>query len=199
MTNLRRLATIAALLMAIGVTAQVNPLWMRFCAISPDGGTIAFSYKGDLFTVSSQGGIAHQLTTNAEYDAYPVWSPDGQSIAFASAREGSLDVYVISKDGGTPKRLTTDSGNETPLCFRDNGTVLFEATNMPTAKSILFASRSFPQVYQVSTEGGRAHLFSELPMQDLSINARGDILYHDIKGYEDPYRKHHTSSITRDI
>ena len=199
MTNLRRLATIAALLMAIGVTAQVNPLWMRFCAISPDGGTIAFSYKGDLFTVSSQGGIAHQLTTNAEYDAYPVWSPDGQSIAFASAREGSLDVYVISKDGGTPKRLTTDSGNETPLCFSDNGTVLFEATNMPTAKSILFASRSFPQVYQVSTEGGRAHLFSELPMQDLSINARGDILYHDIKGYEDPYRKHHTSSITRDI
>jgi Tol biopolymer transport system component/C-terminal processing protease CtpA/Prc len=195
----KRLILIVALLTTIGATAQINPLWMRFCAISPNGETIAFSYKGDLFTVGVRGGTAHQVTTNAEYDAYPVWSPDGQSIAFASAREGSLDVYVISKDGGTPKRLTTDSGNETPLCFLDNGTVLFEATNMPTAKSILFASRSFPQVYQVSTSGGRARLFSELPMQDLDMNANGDILYHDIKGYEDPFRKHHTSAITRDI
>ena len=195
----RKLSLVGLLLMAIVATAQTNPLWMRFCAISPDGGTIAFSYKGDLFTVSSQGGVAHQLTSNSAYDAYPVWSPDGQRIAFASAREGSLDVFIIEKDGGTPKRLTTDSGNETPLCFLNDGTVLFEATNMPTSKSILFADRSFPQVYQVSADGGRTRLFSELPMQDLSINARGDVLYHDIKGYEDPFRKHHTSSITRDI
>ena len=195
----RRLAVVAAALLALASTAQTNPLWMRFSAISPDGNTIAFSYKGDLFTVSSQGGTAHQLTSNAAYDAYPVWSPNGQRIAFASAREGSLDVFIVDKDGGTPKRLTTDSGNETPLCFLDDGTVLFEATIMPTAKSILFAGRSFPQVYQVSADGGRARLFSALPMQDLSINARGDILYHDIKGYEDPFRKHHTSSITRDV
>jgi hypothetical protein len=54
-------------------------------------------------------------------------------------------VYIVDKDGGTPKRLTTDSGNETPLCFLDNGTVLFEATNMPTAQSILFASPRSPR------------------------------------------------------
>ncbi len=191
---------VVAVMMTIGAAAQTNPLWMRFCAISPDGQTIAFSYKGDLFTVSTQGGTARQLTSNAAYDAYPVWSADGQRIAFASAREGSLDVYIVGKDGGTPTRLTTDSGNETPLWFLNDDTVLFEATNMPTAKSILFASRSFPQVYQVGTSGGgRPRLFSALPMQDLSVNARGDVLYHDIKGYEDPFRKHHTSSITRDI
>ena len=181
----RKWGLIAASLLAISATAQDNPLWMRFSAISPDGQTIAFSYQGDLFTVPVQGGTAHQLTTNGAYDAYPVWSPDGQQVAFASAREGSLDVYVVGKDGGTPRRLTTDSGNETPLCFLNDATVLFEATDMPTAQSILFASRSFPQVYQVSTSGGRARLFSELPMQDLSVNSRGDILYHDIKGYED--------------
>ncbi|MBQ9577533.1 MAG: PD40 domain-containing protein [Muribaculaceae bacterium] len=199
MTIYRKVSLIAGLLLAIGATAQNNPLWMRYSAISPDGQTIAFSYKGDLFTVPVSGGAARQLTSNEAYDAYPVWSPDGKNIAFASAREGSLDVYVVGKDGGAPRRLTTDSGSETPMCFLDEGTVLFEATDMPTAKSILFASRSFPQVYQVSTSGGRARLFSELPMQDLSVNGRGDILYHDIKGYEDPYRKHHTSSITRDI
>jgi len=196
----RKVSVIAGLLLAIGATAQTNPLWMRYSAISPDGQTIAFSYQGDLFTVPVQGGTARQLTTNAAYDAYPVWSPSGKEIAFASAREGSLDVYIVNKDGGTPTRLTTDSGNETPLCFLDDGTVLVEATGMPTAQSILFASRSFPQVYQVNTTGsGRMRLFSALPMQDLSVNSRGDILYHDIKGYEDPFRKHHTSSITRDV
>ena len=199
MLFLRKLALVAGALMAVSAIAQTNPLWMRYCAISPDGQTIAFSYKGDIFTVPSQGGTAHQVTSNDAYDAYPVWSPDGQRIAFASAREGSLDVYIVDRQGGTPRRLTTDSGSETPLCFKDDGTVLFEATNMPTAQSILFASRSFPQVYQVSVDGGRARMFSAMPMQDLSINASGDILYHDIKGYEDPYRKHHTSSITRDI
>jgi Tol biopolymer transport system component len=110
MSITRKLALAAVMVIAISATAQTNPLWMRFCAISPDGQTIAFSYKGDLFTVATQGGTAHQLTSNAAYDAYPVWSPDGQNIAFASAREGSLDVYVVNKNGGTPKRLTTDSG-----------------------------------------------------------------------------------------
>ena len=199
MNSKKRLTLVVALMMAIGAIAQVNPLWMRFCAISPDGGTIAFSYQGDIFTVPTQGGTAYQVTSNDAYDAYPVWSPDGQRIAFTSAREGSFDVFITGKNGGTPTRLTTDSGNETPLCFLDDETVLFEATGMPTAQSILFANRSFPQVYQVSTDGGRARLYSALPMQDLSINRRGDILYHDIKGYEDPFRKHHTSSITRDI
>ena len=193
------IALAAGLAISCTAAAQNGPLWMRYSAISPDGQTIAFSYKGDLFMVPSSGGTARQLTTAEAYDAYPVWSPDGSRLAFASAREGSLDVYVVARDGGTPKRLTTDSGNETPLCFLNDTTVLLEATNMPTAQSILFASRSFPQVYQVNTSGGRPRLFSELPMQDLSVNASGDILYHDIKGYEDPYRKHHTSSITRDI
>ena len=195
----RRLALAIGLLITICATAQDNPLWMRYCAISPDARTIAFSYKGDLFTVDARGGQARQLTTNAAYDAYPVWSPDGERIAFASAREGSLDVYIVNRGGGEPRRLTTDSGDETPLCFLDDGAVLFEAYGIPTAQSILFASRSYPQVYQVSVDGGRARMFSAMPMQDLSINASGDILYHDIKGYEDPYRKHHTSSITRDI
>lgn len=39
-----------------GLSAQENPLWMRYPAISPDGKTIAFCYKGDIFLVSSEGG-----------------------------------------------------------------------------------------------------------------------------------------------
>ena len=190
----------AALLAAsLASFAQQNPLWMRYPAISPDGSTIVFAYKGDIYSVPSQGGEARQITTNAAFDSYPIWSPDGKKIAFASNREGSMDVYVINANGGAPTRLTTNSGSELPVAFKDNDHVLFSANVMPTAQSNLFASREFSQVYEVSTQGGRPKLYSVLPMENISINAKGQVLYHDCKGYEDKWRKHHTSPITRDI
>ena len=190
----------AALLAAsLASFAQQNPLWMRYPAISPDGSTIVFAYKGDIYSVPSQGGEARQLTTNAAFDSNPIWSPDGKKIAFASNREGSMDVYVINANGGAPTRLTTNSGSELPVAFKDNDHVLFSANVMPTAQSNLFASREFSQVYEVSTQGGRPKLYSVLPMENISINAKGQVLYHDCKGYEDKWRKHHTSPITRDI
>ena len=190
----------AALLAAsLASFAQQNPLWMRYPAISPDGSTIVFAYKGDIYSVPSQGGEARQLTTNAAFDSYPIWSPDGKKIAFASNREGSMDIYVINANGGAPTRLTTNSGSELPVAFKDNDHVLFSANVMPTAQSNLFASREFSQVYEVSTQGGRPKLYSVLPMENISINAKGQVLYHDCKGYEDKWRKHHTSPITRDI
>jgi Tol biopolymer transport system component len=183
----------------LATTAQAQPLWMRYPAISPDGSTIAFAYKGDLYTVAATGGNAHQLTTNAAHDTHPVWSPDGSKIAFASAREGSFDVYVIGKNGGAPTRLTTNSARELPVTWSDDRHVLYSSVLMPTAQSAIFAQSDFPQIYEVSAEGGRPRLYSTLTMEDISINRNGDVLYHDKKGYEDPWRKHHQSSITRDI
>ncbi len=186
--------------LAAAASAADSPLWMRHSAISPDGKTIAFCYQGDIFTVPVSGGTATQLTTNPAYDSRPVWSPDGASIAFASDREGSLDVYIMSAQGGTPKRLTTNSGSETPLAFRDNGTILFQASEMPSAGDIQFPSSQFPQVYSVSVNGGRPQMFTSIAMDQISVNpTTGKILYTDKKGYEDPWRKHHTSSIARDI
>lgn len=186
-------------LLALLAHAQTNPLWMRFPAISPDGKAVAFSYKGDIWTVPVGGGQARQLTTNPAYDAYPVWSPDSRQIAFASSREGSMDVYVVQRDGGVPRRLTTDSGDEYPMTWLGDSTILLSASIMPTAQSIIFASSTFPQVYEVGTHGGRMKLFSDITMCDISMSKDGALLYHDQKGYEDAFRKHHQSSICRDI
>ena len=195
----RQLLALAALAVSSAALAQNDPSWMRHSAISPDGSLIAFAYKGDIWTVPAAGGQAKQLTTHAAYDSYPVWSPDSRNIAFASTREGSIDVWLMPREGGEPHRLTTNSGSEIPVAFADDGHVLFESAVMPSAQSIFFAGSSFPQLYSVSVNGGRPTLFSDLTMKRPSINAQGDVLYYDQKGYEDEWRKHHTSPITRDI
>ena len=81
--------TALTLLSVSTIWASDSPLWMRYPAISPDGKTIAFTFKGDIYTVPVEGGRATALTTNNSYDTQPVWSPDGQQIAFASDRKGT--------------------------------------------------------------------------------------------------------------
>ena len=194
------LLSAAACVLTGWALAQESPLWMRNCTISPDGTTIAFTYKGDIYTVPVSGGRAMQLTSHPAYDTAPVWSPDSKKIAFASDRMGSLDVFIVSREGGVPQRLTTHSGSETPIVFKDNGHVLFAAAIQPSAEDMQFPSGTFNQVYEVSVEGGRPRMFSSMPMEHISIRKDGkQWLYQDKKGYEDPWRKHHKSSIARDV
>ncbi|MBK6937435.1 MAG: PD40 domain-containing protein [Chitinophagaceae bacterium] len=93
-------------LLSITGFAQENPLWLRYPAISPDAGTVVFSYQGDLYKVAAGGGPATLLTLHEGYDYMPVWSHDGKSIAFASDRYGNFDVFIMPASGGEAKRLT---------------------------------------------------------------------------------------------
>lgn len=199
MNSFKTILVFVALLLCGNIQAQEKALWMRYPAISPDGRTIAFCFKGDIFTVSSEGGKATQLTTHPAYDYLPVWSPDSKQIAFASDREGGMDVYVMPATGGTPTRLTRHSAGEIPVCFTpDCKQVLYKASIMPEAGYTQFPSGS--QIYSVSTKGGRPEQFMTFDANDICFNKTGDkIVYHDYKGYEDNWRKHHQSSVTRDI
>ena len=200
MNLFRTLITVAIVCLASWTAmAQENALWMRYPAISPDGKTIAFNYKGDVYLVGSEGGRATQLTTNPAYDGYPVWSPDGKTIAFASDRAGSMDVYTVPVTGGSPTRLTWNSASETPVVFTPDGKkILYRANFLPDAQYTQFPSGS--QIYAVSVQGGRPEQFLTFDVYDIQFNKAGDkIIYHDYKGYEDNWRKHHTSSVTRDI
>ena len=171
-----------ALCFAGAIAAQESPLWMRHCVLSPDGTTIAFTYKGDIYTVPATGGRATQITTNPAFDTEPVWSPDGKQIAFASDRMGSLDVFTVSKDGGVPQRLTTHSGSEKPVAYKDNNHILFTANIAPSTEDAGFPSGQFQQVYEVAVTGGRPVMFSSMPMECISINKDGILLYQDKKG-----------------
>ncbi|MBC6490879.1 S41 family peptidase [Flavihumibacter stibioxidans] len=182
--------------------AQDNPLWMRYPAISPDGKTIAFGYKGDIYRVDAGGGIAVPLTIHEAHDMMPVWSRDGKTIAFASDRHGNFDVFSMPATGGTPTRLTHHSAPDFPYDFSpDNQQVIFgSARNIPEKNIRFYSPRLFMNLYSVSVEGGRNILISSAGMENAHYNSKGtQIVFQDRKGYEDAWRKHHNSSVTRDI
>ena len=207
-----RFASILAI--ALGAAAQLwpsvqlraqgsesTPLWLRGPAISPDGSQIVFQYKGDLYKVASAGGPAQLLTTYEGQDANAIWSRDGKQIAFASTRYGNPDVFVMPSTGGEAKRLTYHSNYDVPSDFAPDGkSVLFSSLRQDPATSAQFPMGMLNELYSVPVKGGRAIQIMAVPSEKAKYNSTGtQIAYHDLKGYEDTYRKHHTSSIARDL
>ncbi len=182
------------------VTAA-TPLWLRDVQISPDGKTIAFTYKGDIFTVPAAGGEAKRLTTAESYESVPVWSPNGKSIAFASDRNGGQDIYIMEAKGGPARQLTFHSVSEIPQGFTPDGKyVVYSANIQAPAASLIYPSSRMGQLYKVPAEGGRPQQILGTPALSISYLPDGaSFLYQDDKGTENEWRKHHTSSVTRDI
>ncbi len=190
--------SVAFLLLVVNTAfAQDSPRWLRHSAISPDGKTVAFAFQGDIFTVSSAGGQARQITSSPSYESDPVWSADGSKLVFSSYRDGSKDVWVVSSQGGTPRQLTTYTGPETPLAALGDGTVVYITSILPDAEAAVYPNVA--QVYKVPIDGGKSEMVVSLTIPSLSVAPDGTIIYEDYKGVEDPLRKHHTSSVTRDI
>jgi tricorn protease len=196
------LLSMSLVLLAGGMAAAENaPLWMRYPALSPDGSTIVFSYQGNLFRVAAQGGTAVPLTMHPAYDFQPVWSHDGRFVAFASNRYGNFDVFLIAAEGGVPQRLTYHSAADMPYSFSpDDKRVMFSSSRLDLPTNMMFPSGSLPELYSIPVGGGRPVQLLTTPALEVSLNKAGDVLlFEDAKGYEDPFRKHHTSSIARDI
>ncbi|MEP6834561.1 MAG: peptidase S41, partial [Gemmatimonas sp.] len=182
-------------------TATAGASWMRYPAISPDGRTIAFTFKGDLYKVSSRGGAATPLTTHTANDFMPVWSHDGKQIAFASDRYGNYDIYIIASEGGEARRLTFHSAPEYPYSFTpDNRNIIFGAARQDAAANRQYPTGSQPELYEVPAAGGRPIQILTTPAENVQTSKNGQLLmYEDKKGGENQWRKHHTSAIARDI
>lgn len=184
-----------------GLSAQSNPNWLRHSSISPDGSHIVFTYKGDLYKVASSGGNAMQLTYHDAHDYMAVWSKDGSKLAFASNRYGNFDIYTMSANGGEASRLTFHSNNEMPYSFSaDDKNILFGALRQDDVKHRQHPHRSQSELYSVPVSTGKISQIFTIPAEYIQVSEKGDfMLYQDKKGGENEWRKHHTSSITRDI
>jgi Tol biopolymer transport system component len=103
-------------------------------AWSPDGRKLAFErrvsplVKGqcacdiDLFVVNADGSAQQNLTRNPVYDRHPVWSPDGQKLAFVRYR----DIWIMNADGSDQRRLTPNTaGDRDPVWSPDGQQIAF--------------------------------------------------------------------------
>ena len=198
---MKKLVILLLCLAFTGLNAQTNPNWIRYQSISPDGNQIAFTYKGDLYRVPTSGGDATQLTFHQAHDYMPVWSKDSKHLAFASDRYGNFDVFVMDAMGGQATRLTFHSNDENPFSFsNDNKHVIFGALRQDLAEHRQYPHGSQSELYQVPTAGGRVDQVFTIPAEYVQVSKDGRyMVYHDKKGGENEFRKHHKSSITRDI
>lgn len=194
-------AAIGLLIGGVCGAQEVSSNWFRDPAVSPDGATIVFTHAGDLYSVPAAGGRAVSLTSTDAHEAAPVFSRDGEMIAFASDRFGNFDVFVMPASGGEARRLTFHSADDFPSDFSVDGeAVLFESARKDSVDSALFPSGVLSELYRVAVDGGAAEMVLTTPALGARYDASGErIVYEDRKGYEDPLRKHHTSSIARDI
>jgi tricorn protease len=127
---------------------------------------IVFSYAGDLWTASTQGGTATRLTAHPGLELFGKFSPDGRHIAFTGQYGGDEQVYVMPAAGGAPKQLTFYPA-QGPLADRwgfDNQVYGWT----PDGRSVLFRSArdgflftEDAKLYTVPMAGGAA---TALPM-----------------------------------
>jgi tricorn protease len=134
---------------------------------------ITYAYGSDIWISELNSTEAKRITSTAAVESNPYFSPDGNWIAFSSNRAGANNVYVVSKEGGEPKRLT----------WHPSGSVVRGWTN--DGKHILFASsrdtapRPYDRLYTVSVDGGAPNLLTKQWSFDGSYSPNGKQLIVD--------------------
>jgi tricorn protease len=108
---------------------------------------IVFSYAGDLWTVSRQGGKAERLTAGVGFETEAEFSPDGNTLAFTGEYDGNIDVFTMPAAGGTPKRITYHPDPDRLVGWSPDGKGLLFRSNRDSYSR-------FTQLFSVSTEGG---------------------------------------------
>jgi tricorn protease len=161
------LSTLAGLLLC-AAAAGAAPLLLRNPSLGAD--RIAFLYAGDIWTVPRQGGEARRLTSVGVVGAGPYFSPDGSQLAYSARERGTTDVYVISSDGGVPRRLTWEpTGSRVTGWTPDGKDVLF--TSGHASKSV------YPRLFQVRADGVGPAQVLPLPSVDWgSFSSDGNTL-----------------------
>ena len=149
--------------------AAQQTLLLRQPAVSQD--RLAFVYAGDIWIAGLDGSQPRRLTSHPAEENTPVFSPDGQTLAFAGAYEGNIDVYVVAAQGGQPQRLTWHPGPDVPQGWSADGGAVAFVSQRETDHG-----RS-GQWYHVALAGGLPEKQMQARVYRGAYNAGGDLAY----------------------
>lgn len=100
-------------------SGPLSPAW------SPDGRWIAFSMRGDIWKIPSNGGQAIAITSGPAYYFEPAWSPDGSRIALSYQSTGNLEIGIVSADGGPVETIASNPRVDVQPAWSGDGKSLF--------------------------------------------------------------------------
>jgi tricorn protease len=155
-----------SILFGIAISASAeNTKLLRFPDIHDN--QIVFSYAGDLYVSTTDGGTARKITNHEGYEMFPKFSPDGSQIAFTAQYDGNTEVYLIPAKGGAPKRLSF-----TATLDRDDISDRMGPNNIvmgwtPDGKYVIIRSRMISynsfvgQLFKIPVDGG---MHEQLPL-----------------------------------
>src|ERR1041385_523780 len=157
--------SIVAFTFILSTAAAAQTKLLRFPDIYAD--RVAFTYGGDIWTASTEGGAAIRLTAHPGVEVFAKFSPDGKWIAFTGQYDGDEQVYVIPSTGGVPRQLTfyPAKGPLTPRWGWDNQVYGWSKDGTHIFFKSMRDSWTLPiaRLYSVSVDGGPAEA---LPMPE---------------------------------
>jgi imidazolonepropionase-like amidohydrolase/Tol biopolymer transport system component len=112
---------------------------VREPAISPDGRRVAFTGLGKVWVMELGGAAPRRLTTvNGVVEGSPTWTPDGQSVVYATWVDGDGgDIYQVDANGGTPRNLTRAPAMYARLNFTRDGSRLVFARAPRRSRTVM--------------------------------------------------------------
>ena len=135
--------------------------------------TLVFHAESDLWKVSASGGTAQRLTTHLERERFPVFSPDGSTIAFTASYEGPTEIYIMSIAGGKPVRLTYEgisgSRGPRPVSWKSSSELIYATW--------FFARRDAHQLAVIDVENGTRNVIPLAQASAGEFGPDGETLY----------------------